>query len=70
VDGFVLNCVATKSDASLCELLRKRYPRKKIFAVMDNGERGPSSADYVIPTGDPLPLLAAVKECFGKPRLQ
>lgn len=70
VDGFVVNCASKKtSPVELCDLLKERYPKKKIFAVLMEGKHRPRAADYAI-QDDPRLLIDAVLKCFGKPRLQ
>jgi len=71
VDGFVLDCHSGRNGANdLCDLIKERFPRKRVFAVVGEKERGPKSADYIIQGEEPRPLIDAVLECFGKPKLQ
>jgi CheY-like chemotaxis protein len=71
VDGFIMDCHAEGTDSGpLCEILKNRYPKKPIFAVVGAKDRGPKRADCVIQDDDPRALLDAVLKFFGKPKLQ
>ena len=71
VDGFVLDCHSGIDGAKeICESIKQRYPKKTIFAIVGEKDRGPQSADYIIQGDDPRPLIDAVVKCFGKPKLE
>jgi len=53
----------------LCHTLKKRYPMKPIFVVLAGKIKAPGQADFLVPEGDPRPLLDAVLKFFGKPKL-
>jgi hypothetical protein len=77
-DGFVLDHIpGLHSAEEIFEALRERYPKKRIFAVVNptaepkwNGESVPRCVDYTILSNNPQELLTAVLKVFGTPRLR
>ena len=70
VDGFILDCDSRLGAfGELCHTLKQRYPKKPIFVVLTCRVKAPGHADFVVPEGDPRPLLDAVLKVFGKPNV-